>query len=268
MNIYFDIETIPLQDPALIAEFRAEHEAKLPELLASVKAPGNYKDEAKIAEFCANERAKIKDGHGAAFDDWLLKTGLDGGLGQVCVIGWAVEDEPAEYLRVNDLSQQEERDLISAWFDTLRPLYRATDMPHFVGHNVIGFDLPFIWKRCMVLGIKPPSFLPRNPKPWADTVSDTMLLWDSQQRAGGSMDRICKLMGIPGKGDMDGSKVWPMVQAGDIAKVAAYCCGDVERTRAMHLRMTFATPPTNSCTATGSRSPGTAATQQLTNTCA
>ena len=39
---------------------------------------------------------------------------------------------------------------------------------------------------------------------------------------------------------MDGSKVWPMVQAGQIAEVADYCAGDVERTRAMFKRMTFA----------------------------
>ena len=92
----------------------------------------------------------------------------------------------------------------------------------------------------MVLGVKPPAFFPRNPKPWSEEVADTMLLWDAQQRAGGSMDRICRLMGIPGKGDMDGSKVWPAVLEGRMAEVAEYCRQDVERTRAMHRRMIFA----------------------------
>ena len=54
------------------------------------------------------------------------------------------------------------------------------------------------------------------------------------------MDRLCKILGIPGKGDMDGSRVWPMVQSGKIAAVADYCRGDVDRTRAIHKRMTFA----------------------------
>jgi predicted PolB exonuclease-like 3'-5' exonuclease len=67
-----------------------------------------------------------------------------------------------------------------------------------------------------------------------------MVQWDSQQRAGGSMDRLCRLLGIPGKGDISGADVWPMVQSGRIQEVAKYCRDDVERTRAMHKRMTFA----------------------------
>ena len=62
------------------------------------------------------------------------------------------------------------------------------------------------------------------------------------QRAGGSMDRLCRLLGIPGKGDISGADVWPMVKAGKLAEVAEYCRGDVERTRALYNRMTFHEP--------------------------
>ena len=54
------------------------------------------------------------------------------------------------------------------------------------------------------------------------------------------MDRICKILGIPGKEGMDGSQVWPAFQEGRHDEIAAYCRDDVARTRAMHLRMTFA----------------------------
>jgi predicted PolB exonuclease-like 3'-5' exonuclease len=109
-----------------------------------------------------------------------------------------------------------------------------------VGHNIAGFDIPFLWKRAMVLGVKPSFNFPRNPKPWGELICDTLTLWDSQQRAGGSMDRLCKLMGIPGKGDFSGADVWPAIERGEFDRVAAYCRDDVERTRAMHKRMTFA----------------------------
>jgi predicted PolB exonuclease-like 3'-5' exonuclease len=92
----------------------------------------------------------------------------------------------------------------------------------------------------MVLDVKPAFNFPRNPKPWSELIEDTMLLWDGQQRAGGSMDRICRLLGIPGKDGMTGADVWPAVRDGRLADVAAYCRGDVIRTRAMHRRMTFA----------------------------
>lgn len=240
MNIYFDIETIPLQDAGLIAEFRAEHEAKLPELLAAVKAPANYKDEAKIAEFIANERAKIAAGHGSEFDDWHLKTSFDGGLGQICCIGFAIDGGLSRAYSVADNSPAEERHALESFFSHLTDAHRVTDRPVFIGHNSNGFDIPFIWKRCIVLGVKPPVWFPRDPKPWGDSTFDTMLAWNGPSaRAGGSMDRICKVLGIPGKGGMDGSQVWPMFQAGRIDEIADYCRADVERTRAMFKRMTF-----------------------------
>lgn len=239
MNIYFDIETIPLQDPALIAEFRAEHEAKLPELLAAVKAPGNYKDEAKIAEFIANERAKIAAGHGAEFDDWHLKTSFDGGLGQICCIGLAIDGGDAHCYSVE--GDADERAVLEAFFSHLTDAHTVTDRPVFIGHNSNSFDIPFIWKRCIVLGVKPPIWFPRDPKPWGDSTFDTMIAWNGPgARAGGSMDRICKILSIPGKDGMDGSQVWPMFQAGRIAEISGYCAADVERTRAMFHRMTFA----------------------------
>lgn len=242
MNVFFDIETIPLQDEALKAEMLAEHMAKLPELLAAVKAPGNYKDGAKIADYITTERAKIEAGHAGEFDDWHLKTSFDGGLGQVCCIGFAIDDEHAQTYTVNTNATADERSALEGFFSHLTDAHSITDRPVFIGHNSNGFDIPFIWKRCIVLGVKPPVWFPRDPKPWGDSTFDTMLAWNGPgARAGGSMERICKILGIPGKQGMDGSQVWPMFQAGRIAEISAYCAADVERTRAMFKRMTFET---------------------------
>lgn len=223
MRIYVDIETVPAQDPAVRAE-----------LAAAVTAPAQYKKPESIAEWLAANRE-------AEAEAAWLKTSFDGGVGQVCVIGWAVEDEEPHTLHVSNLSGENEAELIEDWFRELHEVHRGTSgtRPCFIGHNIIGFDLPFLWKRAMVLGIKPPLWFPRNPKPWSESVCDTMLLWDANQRAGGSLDRICRLLRIPGKGDMDGSKVWPMVRDGQIRAVAEYCKGDVERTRAIYRRMNF-----------------------------
>lgn len=223
MLVYMDIETVPAQDPAIRSE-----------LAAAVTAPAKYSKPESIAEWLeANREAEAE----AAW----LKTSFDGGAGQVCVIGWAVEDGAAISMQVDDLSRDAEREVLACWFDWLTKLYAGTSgtRPCLIGHNIIGFDLPFLWKRAMVLNVKPPLWFPRSPKPWSDVVADTMLLWDSTQRAGGSMDRLCRLFGMEGKGDMDGSKVWPMVRDGKIDAVAEYCRGDVERTRAIYRRMNF-----------------------------
>ena len=216
MNFYFDVETIPCQLEGIREEFDS-----------AVEAPGQYKKADSIADWLKENRAI--EGEKAWF-----KTSFDGALGHACVISFAVGDKtPHTYQR----EHHDEKTLLEDFFCAVTDAGPGTT---FIGHNLIGFDLPFLWKRAMILGVKPPPNFPRNPKPWKEDVIDTMLLWDSQQRAGGSMDRICKLMGIPGKGDMDGSKVWPMYQEGKLTEIANYCKDDVERTRAMFKRMTFA----------------------------
>lgn len=218
---FFDIETIPAQDPAVRAD-----------LAAAVTAPAKYSKPESIAEWLAENRE-------AEAEAAWLKTSFDGGVGHVVCIGWADGDGAPHSYTVTDLSRDAERKVIEDFFCALFDAGHRT----LVGHNIIGFDLPFLWKRCMVLGIKPPAMFPRSPKPWSELVQDTMLLWDPTQRAGGSMDRLCRLMGIPGKGDFSGADVWPTIRDGGaegLAKVAAYCRDDVERTRAMFRRMTFA----------------------------
>lgn len=215
---YFDIETLPAQDPAIREELRA-----------AVKAPATYKKPESIAEWLAENRER------EAEEAWL-KTSFDGGVGHVFCIAYAIGDGDPRVLYQPTLSRESEAATIEVFFKDLAAAGHVT----LVGHNIIGFDIPFLWKRAMVLGVKPPFNFPRAPKPWSELVCDTMMLWDSQQRAGGSMDRICRLMGIPGKGDFSGSDVWPAIERGEFERVAEYCKSDVSRTRLMHRRMTFA----------------------------
>jgi 3'-5' exonuclease len=222
MNITIDIETVPGQAPGLLAEY-----------VASVTAPAQYKKADSIAEWLRENR----DAEGEAA--WL-KTSFDGGVGQIVCIGWAIDDEEPESVHVCDLSAEQERGRMEAFF---RIMHTASSTrgtrPVLIGHNHAAFDLPFIWKRAVVHGIKPPLWWPKSPKPWADSIFDTMVEWaGAKDRI--SMDKLCKVLGIPGKGGMDGSQVWPMVQAGRIGDVASYCRDDVARTRAMWRRMTFA----------------------------
>lgn len=221
-TVFLDIETIPSQLPGMRAEF-----------IAAVTAPARYSKPESIAEWLRENRES--EGEAA----WL-KTSFDGGIGHVCCISLAVDDGPARSYEVFADSfgrRDDEAGMLSAFFDDLTGIGRSV----MVGHNIIGFDLPFLWKRCMVLDVKPPSWFPRNPSKYgSELVRDTMLLWDQDQRTGSSMDRICRMLGIPGKGNISGADVWPMVKVGDIAGVAEYCRADVERTRAMFKRMTFA----------------------------
>ena len=240
-TIVIDIETVPAQRPEHIEAITDEQTTKLSAALEAVKAPGNYKDAAKIAEYILAEQNKLKDAHDAAVEQAVLKTSFDGGYGQVICIGWSVDDAPAQSLIVRDLSPEQESSLLRDWFGALRSVTAGTSglRPVIVGHNVISFDLPFLWKRAMVHGLRPPLWLPRNPKPWSESLFDTMTQW-AGDRDRISLDKLCRVLGLEGKGDgPTGADVWPMAQAGRLDEIAKYCAQDVERARAIYRRMNF-----------------------------
>ena len=224
MNIFLDIETIPGQAPGLRDE-----------LAANIRPPGTLKKPESIAAWERDEKP-------AAVEEAWLNTALDGTYGQVCVIGLAVDDsEPVTFSNEGDLSDGAEAELLLQAFAELSRLNRGTSgtRPVLIGHNLIGFDLPFLWRRAVVRRVRPPFWLPRTPKPWADNVADTMLMWAGDRGTIG-LDRLCRALGIPGKDGMTGADVWPAVQAGQIDRVAEYCAADVERTRAVWRRLTWA----------------------------
>jgi len=235
--IYIDIETIPGQHPSV----REALQAQAAEEKAAIKAPGNYKDADKIAEYIMAKQAEID----TAVDDRWRKTSFDGALGQIASISVAMADEAPINIYREEWATAEP-DLLREFFGVINQAYNASsDMrPVFIGHNVVAFDLRFIFQRAVLLGVKPPHILPINPRPWDETVFDTMVAWAGVGNRV-SLDKLCRVFGIPTKGteigdEIDGSKVWDFVQAGRIADVATYCGGDVERVREIHRRMTFA----------------------------
>jgi len=230
MNIYFDIETVPAQSPAAIELLKKDIETEI----SAIKSPGNYKDEAKIAEYIKIKTDEIT----AAADEKYRKTSFDGGMGQICAISFAVDDMHPYNIYQEDWTKESE--IIHEFYGYLDDYYNpSTDpRPVFIGHNVVGFDLRFLFQRSVMLGIKPPLFVPFQAKPWDQSVFDTMVAWAGVGNRV-SMDKLCKIFGIESKGELDGSKVWDYVQAGKIEEVAEYCGKDVERTRAIYKRLTF-----------------------------
>ena len=217
MNIYLDIETIPCQQ----AGFKETIE---------IKPPGTLKKAESIAEW-------EKESKPALIEEAYLKTSFDGGLGQICAIAWAVNDDDVEWLYTPNNSPEAVRELLIDFFDCLTRSFTQSDRFVWTGHNIAGFDLPFLWKQCVIYNVKPPFFFPKNPKPWDQNIFDTMVQWDSKNFV--SMDKLCKILGLPGKEGISGADVWPMIQEGKWEEVGVYCARDVERTRRLYKRMTF-----------------------------
>lgn len=237
MNIYLDIETIPGSSDALMESLRADAQKEK----EAVRAPSNYKDEAKIAEYIAGKHAEID----ASMEDKRRRTSLDGMFGSIACICYAIDD--GEVFSVDLNTSGDEKTMLENFYsrliDQASIAYNGgmTEMDvTFVGHNVAGFDLQFLKHRSIILGVKPPKSVSKAfaAKAWDKCIADTMLMWSPDREKRVSMDKLCKALGIPVKGGFDGSMVadtWPK----EPEIVIAYCKGDVERTRAMFRRLTF-----------------------------
>ena len=226
----------------MIAEIRASQEAKLTEAIASLSAPGNYGAEA-AAKYIANKAEAMRASFDADVDEAYRKTGLDGAYGQVCVIGWAI----------NGCKVTTHQNIVNEGA-LLRDFHAALDSAVktsavfntcVIGHNVASFDLRFLSQRSIINGIRPHAVIARaaQAKPWeTEKVFDTMVQWAG---VGGrvSLDKLCKALGIKTPKDgITGATVWDAVKSGRLDEVADYCAKDVEATRQVHQRMTFAEP--------------------------
>lgn len=238
MNLFLDIETIPAQRPDVMEEIRSSCKADLEAALACVKAPANYKDAEKIAEYVSAKQAELQAAHESEVEAAYRKTGLDGAFGQVCVIGWAMDDDEPQVLM-----DMNEGPLLRQFSDALRTIpANEVFQTTVIGHNLAAFDLRFLTQRSIVNGVRPHPVIGRaaSAKPWEqEKVYDTMVQWAG---VGGkiSLDKLCKALSIASpKSDLDGSKVWDYVQAGRIQEVADYCKRDVQAVRSVFWRMTF-----------------------------
>jgi len=119
------------------------------------------------------------------------------------------------------------------WLDSRRPTV--------VTWNGRGFDMPVITSRALRHGVPMPWwFSDRNTRYRYSTDGhfDLMdFLADFGAAKNARLDAYAKLIGFPGKVGVDGSQVLPLVTAGEIEAVNAYCLCDVAQTAAIFLRV-------------------------------
>lgn len=132
--------------------------------------------------------------------------------------------------------EQDEKKSLLAFLDFMKDFDCETD--ELVGHNLIGFDLPFIFQRCLVHCI--------SAKPLVDLsefrvrgVFDTMHHWWLGAKRFVSLDDIAWALGIESSktATAEGSKVFELYQAGKLAEIREYNLNDVRLTRKVYERM-------------------------------
>ncbi len=121
----------------------------------------------------------------------------------------------------------------ASWLDRAKPCV--------VTWNGRGFDMPVLTSRALKHGVPMPWwFKDRNTRYRFSSEGhfDLMdFLADFGAAKSARLDVFAKLVGFPGKVGVDGSQVQPMVHAGRLDEVNAYCLCDVAQTAAIFLRV-------------------------------
>ena len=107
-----------------------------------------------------------------------------------------------------------------------------------VGHNIINFDLPFIFQRCLANDIAVKPFIDLSEFN-VRGVYDTMRGWWLGSRNRVALDDVAWALGIESSktGEVEGSKVFDLYQAGKLAEIREYNLNDVRVTRKVYERL-------------------------------
>jgi DNA polymerase elongation subunit (family B) len=149
-----------------------------------------------------------------------------------------LDQSPSEHVFGIDGSgnEQEEKEVLRDFLRFMNSFDPEVD--DLVGHNIINFDLPFIFQRCLVHCLSAQPFV--NLAEYnVRGVFDTMRQWWMGDRRTVSLDDLAWALGIESSktAEVEGSKVHDLYQAGKLAQIREYNLNDVRVTRKIYERM-------------------------------
>ena len=132
--------------------------------------------------------------------------------------------------------EQGERRALFDFLELMKGFDSESD--ELVGHNILGFDLPFIFQRCLAQGMQVRPFVTLGEYN-VRGVFDTMHRWWLGAKRNVSLDDVAWALGIESSktSEVEGSKVFDLYQAGKLELIREYNLNDVRVTRKIYERM-------------------------------
>ena len=108
-----------------------------------------------------------------------------------------------------------------------------------VGHNIIGFDLPFIFQRCLANNMSARPFVNLGEYNVRGVFDTMRAWWLGDRRSRVSLDDLAWTLGLESSktADVEGSRVFDLHQAGKLLEIREYNLNDVRVTRKVYERM-------------------------------
>ncbi len=245
LNLFLDIETVPppselkmkLKPDAinrLLRNFNSNKQIKPPS-----DAPGKI-------DLTLQDANNSNDCTNGCTEEMFRQLALHAEYGRILCIGVILEKDGTEIRKgvfgfdkkTEKLHMDEAKTLRGFWKLLEKDFNPRRDL--IIGHNLMDFDLPFIYKRSRIKNIKPSvqlSFARYRSAPIFDTMRE-WALWNLRETSI-SLSMLAELLecGLKKTDGIDGSKVYDEYLSGSHCLIADYCLQDVEVTRAVYHRM-------------------------------
>lgn len=133
--------------------------------------------------------------------------------------------------RKKSYSGDDEKKLLEEFSYDISRRMKATPKARLCGHSIIGFDIPYIYKRLLINRLPVPSlFEVAFKKPWVleEKYLDIARMWDGPSYHRASLLNITTALGIPSpKDNLDGSMVSDAYYKGKLEDIVTYCEKDI-----------------------------------------
>ena len=211
MNIYIDIETIPSGD-------------KIDP--ATLDQPKAMKKEETIAKWREEEAPKVAE-------ELYRKRALKSMEGEIICICWAIDDGEVKS-RLSLTGDSPGAYLLSVSHE-LKESIPQYELITWVGHNILTFDMPWIWRRAVKYDL---HWLRNNIRlDYRGNIEDTLLLWRGADRQDyTSLDDLARWLGV-GEPIGHGSEVYDLYLNGEYDKIIEHCKQDVNLTRKIYKKI-------------------------------
>ncbi len=243
--MFLDIETIPPDEAVkdelagndyflrLVDELREKHLRQL--------ANGNNNLENRPIN--AEQLTEVE-----LFEEAFRRLALRAEYGRLLAIGTIVEKDGEGknregvfgYDKQKQIFRMDEKKMLGGFWQFVEKEFRA-DRDLIIGHNVMDFDLPFIYKRSHINNVNPTiklSFARYRNQPIYDTMRE-WAMWNLRETPV-SLVHLAKLLelNLDKTEGLDGSRVYDEYLAGNHARIAEYCLQDVRIVQAIYHRLT------------------------------
>lgn len=183
----------------------------------------------------------------AAEQELYLETSLNWTFGRIICIGLLIEatSQPPQtcafLARINPAdalatSLAKEAATLKEFWDAVLP------DDYFIGHNILGFDLPFLWNRSLVCNVRPsrPLQLDRESVRFTFDTMQTWAHWSGSRgsRQYASLNNLSQIMGLRGKTGA-ASQVYDLWCKQRFEEIRDYCLSDVTLEYDLYRRLTL-----------------------------